>query len=64
MLVFQEVEELESEVIILCYSKWECNLNYMYFSLPPLPVLWVGHRILCKYSTAVCHPQPLFSKSF
>lgn len=34
MLAFQEVEELESKVIILCYSKWESSLNYTYFSLP------------------------------
>lgn len=46
MLAFQEVEELESKVIILCYSKWESSLNYTYFSPSPSSAVgWTQHLV-------------------
>lgn len=60
MLAFQEVEELESKVIILCYSKWESSLNYTYFSpYPSNAVGWTQHLVQILHCCVVI-PSPCF----
>lgn len=64
MLPFQEVEELEFKVIILCYSKWECSLNYKYVF--PLPFQCCGLDTgPCANTPLLCvMPSPCFPSLF